>query len=159
MIGFIVYFAAAVTASPQPYPGWTSVGDNAYELFRYMGPLRKSRAPRIVGYGVRPISEADDSSCTAPYWTTEKVTSIDYAYDFVIHSFTTWNPKEGKQIYNVGEDDFSNFAHFAMGYLHDLVKEGATLKVRKQRCGQGSVASLVTILPGAGLVHAGHAPH
>ena len=143
----ILLLLAAGAASPEPYPGWEKVGEDTYELFNYMGPKRKSGEPRIAGYGVPPISQAEDSSCTAPYWTTEKVTSIDYAYDFVIHSFTTWNPDEGKQIYEVGEDDFNTFAHFAMGYLHDLVKQGATLKVRKQRCGQGSVASLVTIRP------------
>jgi hypothetical protein len=138
---------AAAAAPPDPYSGWEKVGDKTYELFNYMGPMRKSGAPRIAGYGVRPISQAEDLSCTAPYWTTEKVTSIDYAYDFVIHSFTTWNPKEGKQVYDVGEDDFNNFAHFAMGYLHDLVKQGASLRIRKQRCGQGSVPYLVTIRP------------
>ena len=39
------------------------------------------------------------------------------------------------------------FAHFAMGYLHDLVRQGAPLRIRKQRCGQGSVPYLVTIRP------------
>lgn len=143
----ILLLLTAAATSPEPYPGWDKVGDKTYEHFNYMGPMRKSGESRIVGYGVRPISQAEDSSCTAAYWTTEKVTSINYAYDFVIHSFTSWNPKEGKQIYEIGEDDFGNFAHFAMGYLHDLVKQGASLKIRKQRCGQGSVPYLVTILP------------
>lgn len=143
----ILLLLAVAAAQLQPYPGWEKTGDKTYERFNYMGPMRKSGEPRIVGYGVAPVSHMEDSSCTAPYWTTEKVTSIDYAYDFVIHSFTTWNPKEGKQIYEIGEDDFNNFAHFAMGYLHDLVKQGASLKIRKQRCGQGSVPYLVTILP------------
>ena len=137
----------AATAKPEPYPGWEKTGDQTYELFNYMGPKRKSGQPRIAGYGVPPISRAQDPSCTVPYWTAEKVTSINYAYDFVIHSFTTWNPKEGKQVYEVGEDEFDNFAHFAMGYLHDLVRQGAPLRIRKQRCGQGSVPYLVTIRP------------
>src|SRR4051794_5567571 len=79
---------AAAATSPQLYPGWEKVGDATYERFNYMGPLRKSREPRIAGYGEVPINPADDSSCTPTYWTTEKVTSINYAYDFVIHSFT-----------------------------------------------------------------------
>jgi hypothetical protein len=148
MIGMLLGLAAA-GASPNPYPGWEKVGDETYELFNYMGPKRKSGQPRISGYGVPWVSRSEDSSCTEPYWTTEKVTSIDYAYDFVIHSFTTWNPNEGKQTYEVAEDDFNNFAHFAMGYLHDLIRQGASLKIRKQRCGQGQVAYLVTVRPNA----------
>jgi hypothetical protein len=97
---------------------------------------------RLIEYRTTALSPGEDSSCTAPYSAQERVTRIAFAWGFVIERFWTWNEREGQQEYIVDE---TLLPRSSQGSLHDLVREGRTLTITKQRCGQGQVASFVAV--------------
>ena len=77
-------------------------------------------------------------------YTLNYVQNIDYAWDFVIKSFTTWSDEEGKQEYMVNEEDLPRAFQ---GSLHDIVRQGHSVTIDKQRCGMGQVEGLVSVRP------------
>lgn len=103
-------------------------------------PTRSFR--RLIEYRTTSLSTGQDISCTAPYSAQERVTRIAFSWGFVIDRFWTWNEREGQQEYIIDEGQLPNAWQ---GSLHDLVKEGRTLTLTKQRCGQGQVASFVAV--------------
>jgi hypothetical protein len=103
-------------------------------------PTRRFR--RLVEYRTPSISQAEDSSCSAPYVAEERVVRVTFAWDFVIDRFRTWNEREGQQEYIVSENQFPSAWQ---GSLHDLVADGRKIKVTKQRCGQGQVPGLIAV--------------
>ncbi|WP_146173273.1 hypothetical protein [Sphingomonas faeni] len=99
---------------------------------------------KLIAYRNEAIDPKSDGTCTKVYTMHEKVGKIDYAWDFVIKSFRTWNDKEGQQEYMIDE---TLLPHAFQGSLHDIVREGRTVTVEKQRCGMGQVESFVSIKP------------
>lgn len=97
---------------------------------------------RLIEYRTTALSPGEDSSCATPYSAQERVTRIAFAWGFVIDRFWTWNDREGQQEYIVDE---TLLPRAWQGSLHDLVREGRTLTLTKQRCGQGAVASFVAV--------------
>lgn len=103
-------------------------------------PTKKSK--RLIAYREIPISTQDDPSCTKPYTAREKIMGVEYAWDFVIDSFTTWSEKEGKQQYMIGE---SALPRAFQGSLHDIVQKDRQVRITKQLCGMGQVESFVAV--------------
>lgn len=95
---------------------------------------------RMIEYRLGAVE--GDSSCSPTYTVSERIDAINYAYDFVIEDFTTWNDEEGKQQYVAMETSLPNAFK---GSLKDLVKIGRIATIEKQRCGQGQVEGLVAI--------------
>jgi hypothetical protein len=99
-------------------------------------------ASAVTGYSTKPVSSADDSSCSAPYETNERIADVKFEYGFVISRFTAWNEEEGLQDYNVYESDLPRTEQ---GQLKNIISTGRTVSITKQRCGQGQTASLVKV--------------
>ena len=99
---------------------------------------------KLIVYRLESINPSDDPSCTKVYTKRENVQNIDYAWDFVIKSFTTWSDEEGKQEYMVNEEDLPRAFQ---GSLHDIVRQGHSVTIDKQRCGMGQVEGLVSVRP------------
>lgn len=95
---------------------------------------------RMIEYRLGAVE--GDSSCSPTYTVSERIDAINYAHDFVIDDFTTWNDEEGKQQYVAMETSLPNAFK---GSLKDLVKVGRIATIEKQRCGQGQVEGLVAI--------------
>jgi hypothetical protein len=143
---------SAETPAPRaPAPDSRAAADSAVgpaftERFDDLGVTLRfvptARFRRLVEYRTAPTSSAEDSSCSAPYSARERVTRVTFAWGFVIERFWTWNSAEGQQEYIVDETALPRAWH---GSLHDLVRQGRTLTITKQRCGQGQVASLVSV--------------
>lgn len=103
-------------------------------------PTANSR--KLVAFRTAPTSKDKDGTCTAPYAARERVSKITYAHGFVIDKFNTWNEKEGQQEYLPFESDLPRIYQ---GGLHDIIQEGRTITVTKQRCGMGQVEALVAV--------------
>lgn len=87
-------------------------------------------------------TKEEDPTCQPPYTVREKVTNITRPWGFVIDRFNTWNAKEGKQEYLPNE---SELPRAFQPSLSDIVQEGRTITVTKQRCGMGAVEYLVAV--------------
>lgn len=99
---------------------------------------------RLISYSKPAFRSSDDSSCSAPYQTTDEIIDVKFAYGFVIDRFWTWNEKDGQEEYIVDE---ASLPRALQGSLYDIVRKGRTVRVTKQRCGMGQVAGLVSVRP------------
>jgi MFS superfamily sulfate permease-like transporter len=104
--------------------------------------LPTSNFRKLVAFRMSPISPTEDTSCTDVYTKREEVRKINYAWDFVISSFETWNDDEGKQEYIVSEEDLPKAYQ---GSLHDIVRSDRMVTIEKQRCGMGQIEGLVSV--------------
>ena len=127
---------AQLMGRPQPF---TEKLEDASLTFMPEGEGR-----RLIAFNKPVTTKDEDGTCATPYTAREKVSKITYAYGFVIDRFNTWNEKEGQQEYMPFESDLPRSFQ---GSLRDIVREGNSVTITKQRCGMGQVEFLVSVKP------------